>query len=69
MSKQPKQKYEMIDLLHGKALYDACYERQVSYSYLMEEMRELLKLAAKVVVFDNYDAQQEAIDELEEFLR
>ena len=37
-------------------------------TYTREQLRELIKLAARVVTLD-YGAQEEAMNELEEFLR
>jgi hypothetical protein len=63
-----KKKFSKQELLHGKAIWDASYESGISITYLREQIRELLRRAAEVVT-TNYDAQENAINELEEFLR
>jgi hypothetical protein len=66
--RKAKKQFTKDELLHGKHLWDMTYEKGVSVTNLREEMRELLKLAAEVVT-TSYIAQDQAIDELEEFLR
>ncbi|MBE3093447.1 MAG: hypothetical protein IMZ52_00320 [Actinobacteria bacterium] len=56
------------ELLHGKHLWDMSLERTASVTRLREELRELLRLAAEVVITEDYDREQ-AIGELESFLR
>ena len=68
MRSKPKQKFLKSELLHGKALWDASYEKPTSYANLMDELRELLRLASSVVTAD-YDERINVITELEEFLR
>ena len=63
-----KKSFGKSELLHGKHLWDMSYEKTVNATLLREELRELLRLAVEVVT-TRYDAREQAVGELESYLR